>query len=202
VGEGATAFCVYLDGSEFRFTSEAPAEGVSAVRCFPHGIVEFAAVIEGEGLWTDDEVLQARVDGTAVELVVAGSSTWVLRSQLEPIRTLRGLRQGGRCELEAFLEAYEEEQGEEEEMEPVTHAFDTEAWRDVAAFILNPHEPLPALADARDIRYGYRRQQQCITRMLVGVQTNAWHLRFPPLLKAATEAISEVAAMPCFAAHR
>ena len=52
------------------------------MRCFRGGFGEFTAHIEAEGLWTDDVTLRARVDGTAIELIVRSTSYWVLKSQL------------------------------------------------------------------------------------------------------------------------
>ena len=80
---------------------------------------------------------------------------WVLHEQLQPIRKLRGLVQGSRCELVPFLEEYDDgddgDDGEGDDLQlesansgravqvvQVRYPFDESAWPHTLAFILPP----------------------------------------------------------------
>ena len=195
VGEGGTAFAVYIHMNYGEgFKAMPPEDGVSEVMSFPQGMREFVAFIEERGFWTDEPVLQARVDGRAIELVVGGSSSWVLREQLQPIKKLRGLAEGERCELEPFLDEYEE--AGDEEGDDASLPFDANAWAPCLAYLLKPDEPLEPLREARamtNYRPAYRRHT--ITSQLFNIKVNAVELGWRALEKAANAAMDEVDAM-------
>ena len=193
IGEGQGADCLYVDmtwGSAINDTP--PDDGVSEVKCFPGGMGEFATYVEEQGFWTDDETMRARLDGKAVELVVAGQSSWGLTQQLAPIVRLRDLPEGSRCELGAHLDAFEDDApgGEADEYRL---PFKPSAWADAFAFIKDPSEPLVPLAEARRMRkplHSYQHSQY--TRALFGIKVNAVVLGYRALEKAANAALEEV----------
>ena len=107
VGEGEEAEALYVDlnwGSGV--TAEPPIDGVSSVLSFPSGMSELARYVEEHGYYCDDPVMEARLHGTAIELVVDGKRYHFIKAQLEGVVKLRALEEGSRCEdLEAFLDA-------------------------------------------------------------------------------------------------
>ena len=113
IGEGDNACFLYIDMTYAHAVSDAvPEEGVSEVKCFPRGMEEFAEFLDHHGFWVagDNWVLKARLEGRAVELVVDGLSYWATCEQLQPIRKLRSLAEGSRCEVSSFLAEFNDEE--------------------------------------------------------------------------------------------
>ena len=211
IGAGEGADCLYVDltwGNAI--CEEAPDDGVSEVRCFPRGMPEFAAFVEDQGYWCNDERLRARIAGTAIELIVAGTSTWVLRDQLKPIRRLQGLEEGSRCEVVRFLtERVDAEAqvagnggGFTDDTEGaiggdgVGEPFEVSAWPDCMAFLLHPDAPLRPLEEARGrINYLSQSSRRKLVAELFRIRVNAAWLGSRALEKAANAASDEVGAM-------
>ena len=137
--------------------------------------------------------MAARLAGTAIELVVAGESSWVLRTQLEPIRRLRGLAEGSRCELVPFLTEFVAGLADDGEgSEP----FNEGAWPDCLAFILDPDATLRPLEQARGMTYYFvGTQKRMLLSELFNIKVNACWLGYRALEKAANAAMGEVDAM-------
>ena len=199
VGEGAAASCLYFADCGHGVTDVPPDDGVSEVRCFPRGIEQFAAFVDEQGFWCEEERLRARIRGEAVELVVGEARAWVLREQLQPIRKLRGLAQGSRCELVPFLDEYDD--GDDGEGDDPQLPLDRSAWPHTLAFILDPTAPLEPLESARRILTTHlhphmlREHKSRIQNELFGLKVNAFELGYRALWKAVAAATSEVEAM-------
>ena len=196
IGEGERACFVYVDltyGEALR--EQPPEEGVSEVRSFT-SMVEFAAFVESEGFWTDDARLQARLEGRAIELVVGGVSSWVRRAQLQPVRRLRALAEGSRCELEAYLEDELDEDESDEEEDFV--GFVAAAWPHCLAFLQDSTAPLEPLKQAIAFTHHHYRPSFRFNEFrsqLRNIRSNAHELGFRALREAADAALLELEAM-------
>ena len=215
IGEGVAASCLYVDLTYGHGLRDVPPdEGVSEVRTFPRGMAQFAQHVDEHGYWCEDDRLRARLEGTAVELVVGEARAWVLREQLQPIRKLRGLAVGSRCELVPFLEEYEGEgegEGENGGDDPagtsgakvvdVSYPFEEAAWPHTLAFILEPLEPLEPLRRARQILASHlhpvtkQHHKRRVQAELWRLKVNAFELGYRALGKAVDAAEREVEAI-------
>ena len=202
IGEGARASVLYLDLNWGEGISvEPPVDGVSEVRSFPRGIAQFAAFVEEHGYWTQDELVQARLEGTAIELVVQGKSYFLLWEQLRCMRRLRSLAEGSRCELEPFLEAPHDQVDDGTEEQSLAAGtehelpFQPSAWPHVYEYIQRPDQPFALLEDFMSM-HSYQRQRRwrSVETSFLELQASARVLGFGALFTAAGVACGKVRA--------
>ena len=221
IGEGAAASCLYFAWLGHGVTDVPPEDGVSEVRSFPRGMEQFAAFLDEQGFWCEEERLRARIRGECVELVVGQARAWVPCEQLQPIRKLRGLAHGSRCELVPFLEEYvygddgdDSDGGEGDDLQlesanaggavqvlDIRYPFDESAWPHTLAFILDPTAPLKPLERARRILtthllpHSKQQLKSGIQNELFRLKVNAFELGYRALWKAVAAATNEVELM-------
>ena len=198
VGEGDEAEALYVDlnwGSGV--TAEPPIDGVSSVLSFPSGMRELARYVEEHGYYCDDPVMEARLHGTAIELVVDGKRYHFIKAQLQGVAKLRALQEGSRCDdLEAFLDAYDDDDDEGEgETDEFDLAFVPSAWPIVVAYLHDPSERLAPHDEYLKQPWRHRKHTHRCASKLFDVQVNARELGCPALFEAAAAARREVEAV-------
>ena len=141
--------------------------------------------------------MEARLHGTAIELVVDGKRYHFTKAQLEGVGKLRALEEGSRCEdLEAFLDAYDDDDDEVEgETDEFDLAFVPSAWPIVVAYLHDPSERLAPHDEYLKQPWRHRKHTHRCASKLFDVQVNARELGCPALFEAAAAARREVEAV-------